>query len=496
MVNLVIVSHSARLGEGVGELARQMLINDGCKLAIAAGIDDPDSPIGTDPLKVMEAIESVADTDHVLVMMDIGSALLSAETALDLLDPAIAAKVRLCAAPLVEGTLAATVSAASGAGIDKVIADAMSALEAKRVQLGLPSPTSDAAPAPMLADDGDTKSVSVIINNHNGLHVRPASKLVAALAGFNADLLLEKNGKCVKPDSLNQIALLQVRRNDKLRLLARGPDADAALALMRGDQSEAGDPEEKAEDVQAIAAFQALAADNFGESPAAQPAAAPATPERVEGAALRYPLALIQPLRPAAADAAREQQRLRQAIDQTLADLIALTELAENKFHADIAAIFAGHHTLLDDDDLFDAANDRLLTEQCTAEWAWHQVLMELSQQYRQLDDPYLQARYIDIEDILQRTLRHLQGVQERVPTPGESTIIIADNIYPSTVLQLDASFVKGLCLRDGSEQAHGAIIARAAGIAWLSQQGEALNSVQPGETIVLDMRHQRLIRD
>ncbi|HBT4642396.1 TPA: PTS-dependent dihydroxyacetone kinase phosphotransferase subunit DhaM, partial [Klebsiella aerogenes] len=192
MVNLVIVSHSARLGEGVGELARQMLMNDGCKLAIAAGIDDPDNPIGTDPIKVMEAIESVADTDHVLVMMDIGSALLSAETALDLLDPAMAAKVRLCAAPLVEGTLAATVSAASGAGIDKVIADAMNALEAKRVQLGLPSHTPD-ADAPTLADDGDAKSVSVIINNHNGLHVRPASKLVAALAGFNADLVLEKN---------------------------------------------------------------------------------------------------------------------------------------------------------------------------------------------------------------------------------------------------------------------------------------------------------------
>ena len=54
---------------------------------------------------------------------------------------------------------------------------------------------------------------------------------------------------------------------------------------------------------------------------------------------------------------------------------------------------------------------------------------------------------------------------------------------------------MKGLCLRDGSEQAHGAIIARAAGIAWLCQQGEALNSVQPGEPIALDMRRQRLIR-
>jgi PTS hybrid protein len=297
----------------------------------------------------------------------------------------------------------------------------------------------------------------VVINNHNGLHVRPASKLVAALAGFNADLLLEKNGKCVKPDSLNQIALLQVRRNDKLRLLARGPDADAALA-----------------------AFQALAADNFGESPAAQPAAAPATrARRRHRAALSA--GLIQPVRPAAADVAREQQRLRRAIDQTLADLTALTELAENKFNADIAAIFAGHHTLLDDEDLFDAANDRLLTEQCSAEWAWHQVLMELSQQYRQLDDPYLQARYIDIEDILQRTLRHLQGVQETLPTPGEPTIIIADNIFPRPSCSW-MPVVKGLCLRDGSEQAHGAIIARAAGIAWLCQQGEALNSVQPGE--------------
>ncbi len=112
MVNLVIVSHSAQLGEGVGALARQMLMGGDCKIAIAAGIDDPENPIGTDPIKVMEAIESVADTDHVLVMMDIGSALLSAETALELLDPGIATKVRLCAAPLVEGTLAATVSAA------------------------------------------------------------------------------------------------------------------------------------------------------------------------------------------------------------------------------------------------------------------------------------------------------------------------------------------------------------------------------------------------
>lgn len=83
-------------------------------------------------------------------------------------------------------------SAAAGAGIDKVIEDAMNALEAKRVQLGLPSQPQHASLTAAPVDDRDARSVSVVIQNHNGLHVRPASKLVAALAGFNADLVLEK----------------------------------------------------------------------------------------------------------------------------------------------------------------------------------------------------------------------------------------------------------------------------------------------------------------
>ncbi|WP_434661405.1 dihydroxyacetone kinase phosphoryl donor subunit DhaM [Klebsiella sp. MISC125] len=469
MVNLVIVSHSAQLGEGVGELARQMLMNDGCKLAIAAGIDDPTSPIGTDPIKVMEAIESVADTDHVLVMMDIGSALLSAETALDLLDPAIAAKVRLCAAPLVEGTLAATVSAAAGANIDKVIEDAMNALEAKRVQLGLPSQPQSSSTVAALTD---ARSVSVVIKNHNGLHVRPASKLVAALTGFNAELVLEKEGKCATPDSLNQIALLQVRCNDTLRLLARGPDADAALA-----------------------AFQALAADNFGEQTGASPAVQPTTAASVQGRVARYPQPHAAVERENCGDTGQQQLRLKRAIDQTLEDLSALTTQAEEKYCADIAAIFSGHHTLLDDPDLFEAACDIVRDEQCCAEWAWYQVLVDLSQQYRYLDDAYLQARYIDIEDILHRTLRHLQDRSEPLPQFSGPTILVADDIFPSTVLQLDARQVKGICLQAGSELSHGAIIARQAGIAMLCQQGEALNTLQNGDTVTLDIPGKRIIR-
>ncbi|EMN3917367.1 dihydroxyacetone kinase subunit DhaM [Citrobacter farmeri] len=473
MVNLVIVSHSARLGEGVGELAQQMLMGGNCKIAIAAGIDDPQNPIGTDPIKVMEAIESVADTDHVLVMMDIGSALLSAETALDLLDPTIAAKVRLCAAPLVEGTLAATVSAAAGADIDKVIADATNALEAKREQLGLPSSASETRITPtFIAQDAAAKSVSVVIKNPNGLHIRPASRLVATLSAFNADLLLEKNGKCVTPDSLNQISLLQVRCHDTVRLLASGEQADDALA-----------------------AFSRLAAENFGES-LEDAAVVTSSTADITGNAFCY-APTLPPIRQASdRSPGAEQARLRNALDLTLLDLMTLITRAEENWPGDLAAIFSGHHMLLDDPELFDTACGLLRSEHCTAEYAWQQVLSSLSTQYRQLDDAYLQARYIDIDDLLHRTLRHLLQSPLVLPDVIAPAILVADNLFPSTVSELDPNVVKGICLREGSSLAHGALIAREMGIAWVCQQGDALNDVQTGERLTLDVARNRAVRE
>ncbi|AUS65283.1 dihydroxyacetone kinase subunit DhaM [Escherichia albertii] len=472
MVNLVIVSHSARLGEGVGELAHQMLMSDSCKIAIAAGIDDPLNPIGTDAVKVMEAIESVADADHVLVMMDIGSALLSTETALELLAPEIAAKVRLCAAPLVEGTLAAAVSAASGASIDKVIHDAMHALEAKREQLGLPSSHAQVSD-PLPPHDEEAHSLAVVIKNRNGLHVRPASRLVYTLSSFNADMLLEKNGKCVIPESINQIALLQVRYNDTLRLIAKGPDAE-----------------------QALAAFRHLAENNFGESEEASPPVV--RPDSlVTGKAFYYQPVLCTVQVKSALTLKEEQERLRQAIDFTLLDLMTLTTKAEGHRAEDIAAIFSGHRTLLDDPELYSAACELLRHEHCTAEYAWQQVLKELSQQYQQIDDDYLQARYIDIDDLLHRTLLHLTQTREEFPQFTSPTILLAENIYPSTVLQLDPTIIKGICLSAGSPVSHSALIARELGISWVCQQGEKLYAIQPEETLTLDVkaqqfRHQR----
>jgi phosphocarrier protein FPr len=105
------------------------------RLAAAGGTDDPQNPIGTDAFKVKQAIESVYSEDGILVLMDLGSAVLSAETALEFLSEDRRAKVRLCAAPLVEGAVAAVGQALAGADLDAIAREAQNALSAKLAHL-------------------------------------------------------------------------------------------------------------------------------------------------------------------------------------------------------------------------------------------------------------------------------------------------------------------------------------------------------------------------
>ncbi len=106
MVGIVIVSHSPTLARGVLELIEQM-VRGRVQIALAAGLDNPDNIIGTDPLQVLAAINAVYSDDGVLVLMDLGSALMSAEAAVELLPEDRRAHVYLCDGPLVEGAVVA-----------------------------------------------------------------------------------------------------------------------------------------------------------------------------------------------------------------------------------------------------------------------------------------------------------------------------------------------------------------------------------------------------
>ena len=131
MVGIVVVSHSAELARGVVELARQMG-GEEVRVEEAGGMDD--GSIGTDAARVQAAIERAMSDDGVLVLMDLGSALMSAEMAVELMEGD--GRVVLSEAPLVEGAVAAAAAARGGASLDEVRAEAGRAFAASRRSWG------------------------------------------------------------------------------------------------------------------------------------------------------------------------------------------------------------------------------------------------------------------------------------------------------------------------------------------------------------------------
>jgi PTS hybrid protein len=133
-VGLVVVSHSRPLAEAAVALARQMLPGREVAIEVAAGTDD--GGLGTDAVAVSAAMTAADAGDGVVVLMDLGSAVLSAETALELLDDDLRERVLLSSAPLVEGLVGAAVVAAGGADRDRVAAEALLGLAPKQAHLG------------------------------------------------------------------------------------------------------------------------------------------------------------------------------------------------------------------------------------------------------------------------------------------------------------------------------------------------------------------------
>jgi dihydroxyacetone kinase phosphotransfer subunit len=139
-VGIVVVSHSRALADAAVELALQMVHGEEPPIAIAAGTAD--GGLGTIAGDVAEAIERVATPAGVLVLVDLGSAVLNAELALELLPPGIG-PVRLSAAPLVEGLVGAVVRSAGGAGLDEVADESEAAFLAKREHLAAAAPPTE-----------------------------------------------------------------------------------------------------------------------------------------------------------------------------------------------------------------------------------------------------------------------------------------------------------------------------------------------------------------
>ena len=232
MIGLVLVSHSAALVAGLRDLVAQM--EPRVPLALAGGTDDGE--LGTSLELVMGAIDEADDGDGAVILFDLGSAEMTAESALEFLDEDQRERVLVVDAPLVEGAIAAATTAGGGANLGEVAAAA--------ARLGA------VVEAAEDAVDGELGHVVELeLTNAGGLHARPAGQLSRAVRGLDAQVRIEHTGTGEDANAASTLGLvaLGAAAGTTIRVRAGGPDAEQALAAVRE-----------------------LIGDRFGEPPAEQ----------------------------------------------------------------------------------------------------------------------------------------------------------------------------------------------------------------------------------
>ena len=450
MIHLILVSHHPDIARGIAALAAQMSAAPET-IHTAAGIDDADNPVGTDAVRIMQTLLEADNPDGILILVDLGSAILSAQTALDLLDdPALAARCRISAAPLVEGAISAAVAASSGADLETVAREATQALAAKQASLGESAP---ASATPVVAPSGD--STTITLTNRDGLHARPAARLVAALTPYRARLVLSCGDKQADGKSLNQLALLQARCGNRLTLHADGDDAAAALQTFRD-----------------------LAAANFGD-PADErdgqllARATPATAATIRAAVWRCD--------PPQHDA-RTLHADRAAFSKAVTAVAARLETLQNKITARLGAdagdIFAAHAQLLAELTEATLAHD-------AANYApvWQEETAQAAAALAALPDPYLRARAADIHDLAQQVLTLLADAPEAAMPDNAPFILVARDLYPLRAATLPANCL-AVVLADGDPHSHAALLCQAAQRPYYSGAGDAVLTLTDGAHI------------
>jgi PTS hybrid protein len=237
-VRIVVVSHSDKIADGAVELAGQVAPD---VMMVPAG-GTSDGRIGTSLEKVMAALEQTTGGDGVLVLTDLGSAVMTAESALEFAgEPA---DVLLADAPIVEGLVAAAVAAQGGANLHAVKRAAEAIQGYSRPQdeehlaagshapAGAPS-RAGAASADAVAVDGRTRPDATgdfELVNLAGMHARPAAKIAGGLSGMDVEVTV--NG--VDGASMTGLMTLGAGKGTVLHVEASGPDAERAVEYVGG----------------------------------------------------------------------------------------------------------------------------------------------------------------------------------------------------------------------------------------------------------------------
>ncbi|MFM8656338.1 MAG: phosphoenolpyruvate--protein phosphotransferase, partial [Chthoniobacterales bacterium] len=192
-----------------------------------------------------------------------------------------------------------------------------------------------------------------------------------------------------------------------------------------------------------------------------------------------------------------EIARFEAALIATRQELLEIQQRIAAAIGAGDASIFDAHLLVVEDRTLIDEALRGLERDKHNIEFVFHQVAEKYCKTLAAIDDPYLQERVVDIEDVTRRVLRHLLGkAQADLHKLDRPHIIVAANLTPSDTALINRELVRGFVTEQGSRTSHSAIMARSLGIPAIVALSGICSKLSTGDRVLLDGYSGKLIVD
>jgi phosphotransferase system enzyme I (PtsI) len=184
----------------------------------------------------------------------------------------------------------------------------------------------------------------------------------------------------------------------------------------------------------------------------------------------------------------REVSRLHEAFAQARAELQEIKARLTRELGYEHSFILDAHLLMLEDERLLAEIENEIRTRRVNAEWAVRSVIDRVEEAYRQVNDIYLRERTSDLEDVAMRLLTILSGHDKfDLSELDENVVLVAKDIWPSTVAELDFNRVLGFATNSGGITSHAAIIARALGIPAVVGLHDITRRARTGTPIIID---------
>jgi phosphotransferase system enzyme I (PtsI) len=187
-------------------------------------------------------------------------------------------------------------------------------------------------------------------------------------------------------------------------------------------------------------------------------------------------------------DVQAELDRFNAAVAKSKDQLNTLKEKTASEMSEEEAAIFDAHSMFLEDPEFVGAITQAVENDKINAEAATKAVVDQFYAMFDAMDDPYFKGRAADIQDVGDRLLRNLMGIEIMdISHLDEDAVIVAEDLAPSDTATMDKVHVKGFATDIGSRTSHTAIMARSLEIPAILGLQDITKTAKTGEIIIVD---------